>query len=370
MLPLLSLLLACDIPPNHVETADIDNALARKHYKTMCVGLEMSDDQLRTYTTERLRTIIEDDGIAIAEACVCENIRHENHGWDRAIAAGLTGKRGDGMVSCFAELVQDPALPDRLEAINALAQIPAPVARQTLVDIATGSAPSEQRGRAIMAIGAMADHREAMLSLLSDSDPGVRSAAARALGDGEKDGGVKQALRTAITDQEAPVRAAALQSLKKLAGAGADEAICGAMMDDPDPVVREAAVLSFKGTRRGSAIDCIRARAFAEEESPAVREAMLTVLKSSPRDEAADVLCEAIPFWVKTYLKEDIPDKIPGTDIITAQNDRDWERSYACVSRAARSGGISCYGRMYVGYWMNQLGGTARIPACPRYQNP
>jgi hypothetical protein len=370
MMPLLSLLLACDIPPNHVETADIDNALARKHYKTMCVGLKMSDEQLRTHTTERLRTIIEDDGIAIAEACVCENIQHEHHGWDRAIAAGLSGKKGDGMVDCFAALVQDQGLPDRLEAINALAQIPAPVARQTLIDIASSSSPSEQRARAIMAIGANPDHRETMLTLLKDSDPDVRAAAARALGDGAKDGAVKEALRVAITDAEATVRAAALQAIKKLAGAGADEAICGAMMNDPDPVVREAAVLSFKGTRRGSAITCIRDRAFAAEESPAVREAVLTVLKSSPRDEAADVLCEAIPFWVKTYLKEDLPDRIPGTDIITAQNDRDWERSYECVTRAARAGGVSCYGRMYVGYWVNRLGGTARIPACPKYQNP
>ena len=372
MLPLLlSLMFACEFPPSHVEAADVDNALARKHYKTMCVGVQMKDDQLRTYTTERLRTIVEDDGIEIANACVCEAVKHEHHGWDRAIAEGLKGKKGDGMVDCFAALVKDPALPDRGDAINVLAQIPAPIARSTLADIAAdGSASAEHRSRAIGAIGSIEDYRDKMLALLKDGDPEVRAAAARALSEGTKSGDVKKALKEAATDSEAVVRAAALSALKKLSGTGADSLLCDAMMNDPDAAVREAAVLSFKGTKRADAIKCIRDRALADEESSAVREAMLTVLKSSPSDDAADVLCDAIPFWVKTYLKEDIPDKIPGTDIIKAQNDRDWERSFECVSRAARSGGMSCYGRMYVGYWINQLGGNGHIPACPKYKKP
>jgi hypothetical protein len=362
--------MACDIPPNHVESSDIDNALARKRYNTMCVGLQMSDDQLRTYTTERLRTIVTDDGTALAEACVCEHVRHEHHGWDRAIVEGLRGKKGDGMVDCFAELVKDPALPDRMEAINALAQIPAPIARQTLADIAAGSSPSDQRARAIVAIGSMEDYQSQILPLLKDSDPVVRAAVAEAIGDGPKSSETKAALREAATDESGIVRAAAMSSLKKLAGVGADALLCEAMMSDPDEAVREAAVMSFKGTRRADAIACVRARAMAEEPSAAVREAVLTVLKSSPSDDAADVLCDAIPFWVKTYLKEDIPDKIPGTDIIKAQNDRDWDRSFECVSRASRAGGASCYGKMYIGYWVNQLGGTGYIPACPKYTNP
>lgn len=366
---LLSLLFACDIPPNHVETADIDNALARKHYKTMCVGLQMTDDALRTYTTERMRSIVDDDGIAVAEACVCENITHESMGWDRAIAAGLVGKQGDGMVDCFAALVADPALEDREDAINQLAQIPAPIARQTLSDIATSTSPGAERARAIMAIGSHEDFRGTIIPLLEDQDPAVRAAAADALGDGSKNGEVKTALRAALDDEEGTVRAAVLRALKKLAGPGADEAICAAMMNDPEEVVREAAVLSYQGTRRDTALECLRERAMTQEDSASVREAMLTVLKSSPADGAADILCDAIPFWVRTYLKEDIPDKIPGTDIIKAQNDRDWERSYECVARAARSGG-SCYARMYTGYWLNQLGGSAHIPACPRYTNP
>lgn len=372
MLPLLlSLMFACEIPPNHVEAADVDNALARKRYKTMCVGLQMKDDQLRTYTTERLRTIVADDGIAIADACVCEHIAHEHHGWDRAIAEGLKGKKGDGMVDCFAELVKDPSLPDRSDAINVLAQIPAPIARSTLADIAADSgADAEVRARAIGAIGSIEDYRDKMLGLLKDGDPAVRAAAAQALGEGGKSGDVKKALKEVATDDEAAVRAAALSALKKLSGTGADDMLCEAMMSDPDAAVREAAVMSFKGTKRPDAIKCIRARALAEEESSSVREAMLTVLKSSPSQDAADVLCDAIPFWVKTYLKEDIPDKIPGTDIIQAQNDRDWERSFECVSRAARAGGASCYGRLYVGYWINQLGGNAHIPACPKYKKP
>lgn len=371
MLPLLSLLFACEVPPSSVEAADVDNALARKHYKTMCVGLKMSDESLRTYTVERLRTIVDDDGIAIAEACVCEAVPHEHHGWDRAVIAGLRGKKGDGMVDCFAELVKQPDLKDRQDAINALALIPAPIARSTLADIAVDTGASgDARARAIKAIGPVADFRGQMISLLKDPDAAVRAAAAEALGEGEKNGDAKKALKDAVSDEDALVRAAVLSALKKLSGVAADEMLCDAMMNDPDATVREAAVLSFKGTKRGAAIKCIRDRAFAAEESSAVREAMLTVLKSSSSPDAAAILCDAIPFWVKTYLKEDIPDKIPGTDIVRAQNDRDWEKSYECVSRALRAGGASCYGKMYLGYWMNELGGTGYIPACPKYKKP
>ena len=87
---------------------------------------------------------------------------------------------------------------------------------------------------------------------------------------------------------------------------------------------------------------------------------------SSPHDDSAQILCDAIPFWLKSYVVEDLPEKIPGTDIIKVQNDRDWERSYECVQKAYRArGGYSCYAKMYVGYWFNELGGTGSVPACP-----
>jgi hypothetical protein len=113
----------------------------------------------------------------------------------------------------------------------------------------------------------------------------------------------------------------------------------------------------------------LRERAFTVEEDSGVREKLLDVLGSSPSKDAANVLCEAIPFWAKNYLKTGMPDKVPGTDIIRAQNTRDFERSFECVQKAVRSSsGYSCYARAYTGFWLRELGGTASVPRCPGYE--
>ena len=144
---------------------------------------------------------------------------------------------------------------------------------------------------------------------------------------------------------------------------------CKAMMDDPSPEVRTAAVGAFKGTRRNSAVECLRKRAFTLEEDPGVRDKLLAVLKSSPNDNAALVLCDAIPFWMRSYVIEDIPGKVPGAKIVKTQNDRDWERSYECFERAYRnSSGYSCFARMHVAAWFREVGGKPFVPECPGYK--
>ena len=370
MLLLLSLLTACDLTPNHVEASDVDNALARRQYKTMCVGLRMTSDDVRKHTTERMRSITEPEGIEAASACLCEHVKHPDHGWDRAIAAGLKGEQSDAFTKCFADLVVTPGLPDQGEAVAALVSIPSPAARAALAQIATSSAPAETRAVALGPIGGMEEHRAAIIGLLQDSSPAVRAAAAETLGNAGRSRDVAAALQTATQDSEGAVRAAALSSLKRTGAADADDAMCRAMMEDPDPVVRAAAVASFKGTKRAASVKCLRDRALALEEDATVRQAVLDALKSSTHEDAAKALCEAIPFWLRSYLKDDLPEKIPGTDIIKAQNDRDWEASYDCVGRAYRSSsGYSCYAKMYVAYWYDQLGGKAFSPRCPKYMD-
>ena len=368
---LLSVLLACEITPNYVEVSDIDDALARKHYSTMCVGLSMTEDSVRQYATERLRAITEPEGIAIADACICEKVVDPRYGWDSSIALGLTGEKRDEPTACFAELVADPTLEKREEAITALTRIPSSASRKALAGIATTSGPTALRIRAIESIGAIEDFREGMLKVLAeDEDEAGRAAAATLLGSVKTNSPVVRALKHATTDSSGTVRAASLVALKRMTGSSADDALCAAMMDDESAEVRRATVGAFQGTKRPSAIACLRTRALTFEEDAAVRETILKVVKSSPHDDSADILCDAIPFWLRSYLKEDLPEKIPGTDIIQAQNDRDWERSYACVQKAYRAGGYSCYAKMYVGYWFDQLGGTASIPQCPKYMNP
>ncbi|MFT5681773.1 MAG: hypothetical protein ACI8RZ_002685 [Myxococcota bacterium] len=358
--------------PSYVEASDIDDALSRKHYKTMCVGLTMKDDSVRQYATERLRAITEAEGIAIADACICENVVDAQFDWDSSIALGLTGEQRDEPTACFASLAADPALQNRMEAITALARIPSPSARKALAGIAASSGPTDQRVRALESVGGMETFRDDMLKVLADDgDEVVRAATATALGGAGKSSPVVRALKDATKDESGVVRAAALVSLKRLIGSSADDALCEAMMKDDSAEVRRSSVGAFQGTRRPSAIACLKERAMTFEEDAAVRETMLKVLKSSPHDDASTILCEAIPFWLRSYVVEDLPDKLPGTDIIKAQNDRDWQKSYECVQSAYRSQrGYSCYARMYVGYWFNELGGSGSIPECPKYPAP
>lgn len=358
-------LTACDIPPSFVENSDIDDAMARSAYKTVCKGLEMKDDDTRRYTAMKLKSVEE----PIAAECVCEFVVEGKHGWDSAIADGLKGTKRDDLAGCFAEVVKKPDLGKRLEAVVALAMIPAPSARDALNAVAqeTG-ASTEVRVAAIdKGIGGDVKYVDTLLGLMAnDSDPQVRAAAAGGLS-GMKDDKVVTALKKAYdTDKEGAVRAKALGSIKKSGFAEADALICKAMLEDESPAVRSSAIGAFHATKRKEAIDCLRERALTFEEDGSVRQRLLKALKASPSQDAADVLCDAIPFFLKSYVREALPEKIPGTDIAAIQNDRDWERSYECFQKAyAKRGSYACPGKMYIGHWFRQVGGTAHVPKCP-----
>ena len=161
------------------------------------------------------------------------------------------------------------------------------------------------------------------------------------------------------------MRAAALFSARQNPDRAAAELACKLMLTDPDETVRKAAVSSFKATKNPEDLACLRKRMLTEEDSAEVRLAMIEVVKGSPSDESGKILCDSIPFWLKTYLKQGLPENVPGTDIIRAQNDRDWDNSYACVKKALGGSGYSCYARQYSAYWMNELGGKVSVPKCP-----
>ena len=361
------LVVACDMTPNYVDTKDIEQAVASRTWATVCKGLEMKEDRIRRYATEQLWKA----GAPAEELnCICEHIGTPDGGWDAAIAEGLIGLQNDTVVGCFADLVKNPTLPKRTEAVVALAQTSAPIARSALADIARADGDIEARARAAEAIGGDPKYKDALMSLLSHDDKGLRAAAAKGLG-GHKDRPIIDALiRLATEDKEGEVRAAALVAVKSSSASKAQDMVCNAMLEDESPLVRSAAVRSFKGTKRESAVACLRTKAFKEETDAGVRDDLLAVLKSSPRDSAAAVLCDAIPFWMRTYVKNDIPDKIPGTMIVKTQNDRDWERSYECFQKAYRnSAGYSCFAKMHVGLWFREVGGKPYVPSCPGYEN-
>lgn len=362
------LLAACEVPPNFVENGDIDDAMARKQYKTVCVGLTMKDDETRKYAAGKMKEITE----PIAVECVCENIKDAAKGWDLAVASGLRGTDRDELAGCFTPLVEDANLPNRMEAVVALGMIPAPSARATLAKVAAEpGAATDARSAAISAIGGDPKHTDTLLSILADdADAAVRAAAAKGL-HGVKDDKVVAAMGTALaSDTDGSVRGEALLGLKKAGAEGVDDLICKAMMEDESPEVRKRAISAYRGTKRKEAIACLRERALTLEEDPAVRGTLLTAIKSSPKKDAKKILCDAIPFWVRSYMQEELPPKIPNADIIKAQNDRDWDKSYECIGKAMRAGGYSCFGKLYVGHWYREVGGTAYLPNCPGYENP
>lgn len=360
------LLAACEMAPRYVEGKDIDDAMAYERYKTVCVGLKMKDDDVRRYATEKLETVSD----PAAATCICENISGQG-GWDPAIAEGLSGSKRDDLVGCLAKLVEDPALPKRVEAVVALGRTDAPITKTSLGRIASTPGDNAVRVQAIKALGGDPAWREALMGMLGESDPALRAAAAEALSTlASKDAAVLDALiKAATTDSDGSVRAAALAAARH-SGPSSDGLACTAMMDDPSPDVRRAAIASFRGTKSKDAAACLRKRALTKEEDPGVRDAMLSTLKSSPIDESAAVLCDAIPFWLRNYVDKELPEKIPGTEIVKAQNDRDWERSYECVGKALKAGGgYSCYAKMHLGLWYRELGGSAYVPPCPGYES-
>ncbi len=376
MVALLLLLAGCEIAPSHVTSADVDDALARKNYKTMCVGLKMKDDDVRRYTTERLLALADFDpvdpaGVQAGKDCICAAVKDPQGRIDLAIAEGLKGSKRDEVVSCLAEALKDPAVERRQEGVVALSRTASKAARDTLAQWAKSDPDPEVRKRAIATIAGDVAYKDVLLGLATGPDEAeLRAAAVEGLVR-MKDPDVLTALgRLAQEDKAGAVRGAALGALKVANAEGIDKMLCDAMMKDESADVRRSAVLAFRGTKRDEAVACLRQRALSKEDDASVREALLTTLKSSPNQKAADVLCEAIPFWMKSYVIDDLPDKIPGTDIAKAQNDRDWDNSYKCMERAYRSsGGYSCYARMYTAWWFEQVGGSAHIPKCPKYED-
>jgi len=362
------LLSGCDLMlPSHVEVPDIQEAMARERYEVVCVGLDMKDDATRTFATEQLEQVAE----PISQECICSHMADDLKDWDMAVAKGIKTTKRDDLATCLVELVKNPSLKKRVDAIRVMSGMSAPVARDALAEIsADPKSDTESRVAALKAVGGDKKYTDTLLQLAdSEEDVTVRAAAVTGLG-GMKDKPVIAQLRKSVTeDPEGEVRGAALAALKTSGVSDATEMICKAMMDDESAIVRSQAVGSFKGTKRTKALRCLRDRALTLEEDPGVRQKILDVLKSSPKDEAAKILCDAIPFWAKSYLVKGGTDKIPGTDIIAAQNTRDFERSYECVENAVRrSGGYSCYAKAYTGHWFRELGGSTHVPRCPGYE--
>lgn len=371
-LVMITWMTACERTPSKVNTQDLEAAAVTGKLKTLCRGLEMRDDDVRRYAAEKLDMVTE----PIAASCVCSTLTAgpgaEKLGWDPSIVEGLHRTSRDDLAACVVEVAKRPDLRERLRAVSTMTTMTAPVARQALIDIAVEpGAETDVRLSALTAVAGSPATKAQVLGLLAnDADAAVRRAAATGLGALVEPDVTAALLKAAADDADGAVRGAALLGVKRHGVAEADAMLCTAMQQDESAAVRAVAIGAFKGTKRPEGVDCLRRAAMVAQPDAEVRAKLLTVLKSSPTPEAAKVLCDAIPFWVKTYLKEGMVDKVPSSDIIRAQNDRDWDKSLACVEAAQRqAGGYSCYGKKYVASWVKELGGNAFEPKCPGYND-
>jgi HEAT repeat protein len=326
----------------------------------------MTDPEVRRYAASRLDEI--DD--PKATECLCEDALDEEAGtWNEAILSGLKGSEREDFAACFLPALDEPRNERRLELVVALDKLTAPSVRARLKGIALE--PTEDAATRSVALrmlaGATGDDLAALLNVLAtDPTASVRATAAEVL-KGQKGDAVVAALTQAATEDEAgEVRARALLTLRQMNRPEADAMACKAMMEDPDAQVRTTAINSYRGVKREEPLKCIKKKMMTLEEDAGVRQALLNMVSKAPADGVKPILCAAIPFWVRNYVTDRHPDLVPGTDIITAQNNRDWENSYTCVQKAyGKRGGYTCKGKQYVAAWFRELGGDSRIPKCP-----
>ncbi|MDP2313263.1 MAG: HEAT repeat domain-containing protein [Pseudomonadota bacterium] len=353
---MLFLLLACvDSEPAFVSVRDLDKAHASADTPALCAGLRMKDAPTRESAAEKLKDYAYDS------SCLCERLQYDGR-WDPSILSGLAKATDAEKTGCVGTLLDDAAQPERPALVTALLKIP--VARARIVTAAASDADPTVRAAAMTVFRNSKDPAElAQVQgwLASDPDATVRAAAASALlGQAAAEGALRDATSK---DQDPGVRAAALATYHSLKVADFDTVACAALLEDAAPAVRLAALDTMRATRDPEQLDCLRRRATTQEDAPEVRAALLKTLASTAAPEAAKVLCDTIPWWVKTYVKDAAPGE--GDDILRAQNDRDFERSYDCVQTAVRqAGGYTCAGRAYVGAFFRDLGGKAGVPSC------
>jgi hypothetical protein len=363
---LAALTLASACKPNQVNDIEqVDSYIARGNWSYACVATASRLDDVRTHTSRRLAAT---KGVTEATDCLCKAAWRPDAGtWDPAVVAGWEGTKRDDLASCLAPAASDPRVADKEALIEALAATGARAAYDAMVAVADADVSVEVAAAALRALSGSPDHDAPLIARLSHADATLRAAAASALTQ-RKDPATRDALlKVATSDAEGAVRAAAVASLATAPARtdGLRKLLCDLMLDDPDASVRAAAVTAFKGTTRKDEATCLKARALKQELDGEVRGALLAALAGSPRDEAADALCEAVGPWTRWYIRDGTVDKTPNADIVEAQNDRDWDRSYACVEAALKQGGLSCYGRNYLAHWFNELGGKATPPWCP-----
>ncbi|MBN2799848.1 MAG: HEAT repeat domain-containing protein [Deltaproteobacteria bacterium] len=365
LLAALLLVQACDVPPKVIEEhQEVDYFLLKQRWKSACVALRMEDPELQRYTAMKL---VDYPREPVAAQCLCEGLYDKDAGLVReAVAKGLENSGRDDLAACLEPAITDDRIADKTVLVETLSSLGSKEGFRVLSGLAQGSGDPAVRAQSAVALRPSERHIPLLLELLAkDPDPGVRAGAAAGLL-GRSGDQVESALFTAAgEDADGGVRGAAFAALASSQKRKVDELGCKLLMEDEDERAREAAARGFHGTKDTARIACLKQRLQEEEPSPKVRRATLDALGASPAQEAADALCESIGPFLKANVQDQIAETMPDVDIIRVHNERDWERSYACVQGAIARGGQSCYGRNHLGRWFRTFGGQAPTPWCP-----
>jgi uncharacterized protein (DUF2267 family) len=172
------------------------------------------------------------------------------------------------------------------------------------------------------------------------------------------------ALRDILKTGDAQTKSAALLAYRAAKTEDWGEVACAAL-NDADAAVRLGALTAVASTRNAQILGCMRDHLMAPEPDAAVRLALLQTLSTDAAPEAAKALCDAIPYWVKTYITDTAPQPKSVEDIVYYQNDRDFENSLACADKAFKGSGYTVCGKAYLGARVNEFGGKARYKDCP-----
>jgi len=357
--------------PSKVGIKDIDNAYTLGRHKTVCKGLQMDNPLIREHAAKKLALM---EGNAPAD-CVCKFGVPEDGPWDVSILEGLHGSTRDDLTSCYTALLDDPNVENRGELVKGLLATGAPAAKTLLLSMLE-SQDEDDEIRALVFATLRACSSDDMKKnfrqrLASDPSASIRAKAAASLSCDKSDANFAALLKAAKNDKDGSVRAKAINSADSIDAKSAYDTVCNAMLNDDSAKVRKTAVELFRAPKRKGAkgkreFACLKKRALKLEPDASVREALLKELGRSPRQDAADVLCEAIPFWIQNYIDDEMPGSSTGNDIIEAQNNRYHPDTTKCVRKAlGRRGRYTCIGKQYVALWAKKREISAHVPKCP-----
>jgi len=361
---LLALGAACGVTP--LETEDrVDAYLSRGDVASACGGLLAREERVREHTAKRIVEFPKDKA---GRECLAKAVYDGDKGtWDATIASALSGARIEAPAAALAVALDDNRIQDKVAVAKALGAMMTKAGWTALLGVAEDPQRDEDL-RAASVAGMVSSKRAVEVALpLLDHDPSdaVRAAAASALAKQTGSKARKALVKAASEDASGTVRREAIVAMGEDPDGTMAKALCEIMLEDEDPGVRAAAVRAFDSTLSQSHARCLAKKLEQGDDDGTVRQALLDALKGSPTPASAQALCGQIGTWLKRYGKGKNVYEIPGADIVTAQNFRDFDNSFDCVAKARRTSGLSCYARNYLAHWVNDLGFRATTPNSP-----